>query len=161
MASDLNMHVHTHLHTHTLKTPHIHTFKGEDFFSPHVTHGEVPFWGAMSSVSLGYSKRPDLEGWPWPFYGKQCVYIRMNQGRWLTWKWYTCPTCFQPFCKNKQLHIRSCRVKMSRVGPSGNLADPVRRQSALTLLLSKTTLWPLSQSPHLENIKTPTRKRWK
>lgn len=62
MASDLNMHVHTHLHTHTLKTPHIHTFKGEDFFFPTCDTRRSSVLGSYELGELGLLKKTGLGG---------------------------------------------------------------------------------------------------
>ena len=76
------------------------------------------------------------------------------------WKLYTCPTCFRHFWKNKQVHICNYKVKKSHVGPSAYLANWVLKQSAL-MLLSKSRLWLLNQSLHLEKIKKYNKKsKW-
>lgn len=136
---------HMHVHTYTLI---------EKGFLSHTRH-EVQFCRVLS---LDCSKWWGLKGSRWPSCGKQFVYTRMSQRRWLTWKLYTHPTCFRHACKNKQPHICNWRVKMSHVGPGDNLANRVPKRWAL-MMLSKAMLWPLSLSPHLEKIKTERRKR--
>lgn len=127
---------------------------------PHMWHGKIPPW---NSPSLDCSKDGTGRNIVGPAVGSSLFRSKRSKEVGLCGNFIPVPRVLDPSEKNKRPHICNYKVKESHTGPGANLANWVLKQSALRLL-SKSMLWPLNQSLHLEKIiiiKKTTRKKAK